>query len=911
VRIAVAGGGPGGLYFAALAKQLCAAHEITVWERNAPDDTFGFGVVLSDETLGGIGDADPAVYAAIEREFARWDDIDVHYRGQVITSGGHGFAAMSRMRLLQLLQRRCAELGVTVHFRTEAPGPDELSQTHDLVVASDGANSAVRSKYADTFRPSLDVRRCKYIWLGTDLVFDAFTFYVAETPHGVMQIHGYPYDPCGSTFIVEMHDTVWRRAGFDALSTRDFRAGAAAGLPGAGPAGLALRTSPGESDRASIGRIRELFAGLLAGHAVLGNNSRWIGFTTVRNESWRHGNVVLLGDAAHTAHFSIGSGTKLAMEDALALAACLHEQPTLDLALEAYQAERMPVVLSTQRAAQASLEWFENLGQYVHQEPMQFAFNIMTRSRRVTYDNLRLRDPEFVRATDEWFAAHEARRGVVPAAESVPGESVPGGSVPGESVPAESVPAESVPAEFPPAESVPGESVAVESVPAESVAAASPMGQPVAAGSLTGQPLAAPVRPPMFQPFRLRGLELANRVVVSPMDMYSAVDGVPGDFHLVHLGSKALGGAGLVMTEMVCVSDTGRITPGCAGMYAPEHEAAWRRIVHFVHASTAARIGLQLGHSGRKGSTRLMWEGMDEPLAEGNWEVCGPSPIPYSAGNQVPRELTGAELAEIRDQFVRAAAMGERCGFDLLELHCAHGYLLSSFISPITNHRTDEYGGSLANRLRYPLEVFAAVREVWPERKPITVRISATDWCEGGISADDAVAVARAFADAGVDAIDTSTGQVTPEEKPAYGRSYQTPYADRIRNQVGIATIAVGAISSYDDVNSIVLAGRADLCALGRAHLYDPQWTLHAAAEQGYAGPGAPWPDPFTAGSRRPQAGRADEPKPRLQLIREGQQGTRHARYRPNAGRRGDAAGAAGLAGTARGDAVARAPDRP
>jgi anthraniloyl-CoA monooxygenase len=801
VRIAVVGGGPGGLYFAALARQLGPDHEITVWERNAPDDTFGFGVVLSDETLGGISDADPAFYAAMEREFARWDDIDVHYRGQVVTSGGHGFAAMSRMRLLQLLQRRCRDLAVTVHFRTEAPSPDELSRTHDLVVASDGVNSAIRSKYADAFRPSLDVRRCKYIWLGTDLVFDAFKFYVVQTPYGVMQIHGYPYDAGGSTFIVEMHDAVWRRAGFDALSNRDFRAG--------------------ESDHASIQRIQELFAEVLAGHAVLANNSRWVSFTTVRNEAWRQGNVVLLGDAAHSAHFSIGSGTKLAMEDALALAACLHEQPTLDAALTAYQAERMPVVLSTQRAAQASLEWFENLGQYVHQEPMQFAFNIMTRSRRVTYENLRLRDPEFVRATDEWFAAHEVRRGVAPA------------------------PAHRSEREGPQRERE------------------------------------APPRPPMFQPFRLRGLELRNRVVVSAMDMYSAVDGVPGDFHLVHLGSKALGGAALVMTEMVCVSDTGRITPGCAGMYAPEHAAGWRRIVHFVHSCTPARIGLQLGHSGRKGSTKLMWEGMDEPLDDDNWAVCGPSPIPYSARNQVPRELTRTELDEIRDQFVQAAVLGERCGFDLLELHCAHGYLLSSFISPLTNRRTDGYGGSLANRLRYPLEVFAAIRTVWPERKPMTVRISATDWCEGGITSDDAVLIARAFADAGADAIDTSTGQVTPEEKPAYGRSYQTPYADRIRNQVGIATIAVGAISSADDVNSIVLAGRADLCALGRAHLYDPQWTLHAAAEQGYAGPGAAWPDPFKAGSRRPQTGRTDGPKPRLQLIREGEPGTKHARWRP------------------------------
>jgi anthraniloyl-CoA monooxygenase len=801
VRIAVVGGGPGGLYLAALAMQLDPAHEITVWERNAPDDTFGFGVVFSDETLGGIEHADPAVHAAMQAEFARWDDIDVHYEvghGEVgggdpvvLTSGGHGFAAMSRRRLLEILQERCRELGVRMHFRTEAPDPDELATRHDLVVAADGVNSAIRAKYADTFRPSADVRRCKYMWLGTDLVFDAFTFYIRQTPYGVMQIHGYPYDATGSTFIIEMHDTVWRRAGFDASAGRSF--------------------APGESDDESIARIRELFGDVLGGHEIMANNSKWVSFATVRNESWQHRNVVLLGDAAHTAHFSIGSGTKLAMEDALALAACLHEQSTLDDALAAYDAERRPVVLSTQRAAQASLEWFEKLGRYVHQEPPQFAFNILTRSRRVTYDNLRLRDPEFVATVDRWFAEHEVRRGVTP-----------------------------------------------------------------------GPP---EVRPPMFHPFRLRGLELKNRIIVSAMDMYSATDGMPNDFHLVHLGSKALGGAALVMTEMVCVSDTGRISPGCTGMYAPEHEDGWRRIVDFVHGWSSARIGLQLGHSGRKGSTRLMWEGMDDPLPSGNWEVCGPSPIPYSPRNQVPRELTLAELAEIRDQFVRAAVMGDRAGFDLLELHCAHGYLLSSFISPLTNQRTDAYGGSLAGRLRYPLEVFDAVRAVWPGRKPMSVRISATDWYAGGIEADESVEIARALAEHGADAVDVSTGQVVADERPAYGRSYQTPYADRIRNEVGreygTAIIAVGAISSYDDVNSILLAGRADLCALGRAHLYDPQWTLHAAAEQGYSGPGAAWPDQFQAGSRRPQVGRTDGPKPRLALVREGAPTTRHTRWRP------------------------------
>ena len=789
MRIAIAGGGPGGLYFAALARQLLPDTEITVWERNAPDDTFGFGVVFSDETLGGIENADLAIYRQMEREFARWDDIDVHYRGEVITSGGHGFAALSRRRLLEILQQRCAELGVTMHHCTDAPDARTLAAEHDLVIAADGLNSPLRSSGSAAFRPEFDFRNCRYMWLGTDLVFDSFKFFVEETEFGVMQVHGYPYDASGSTFIVEMHDDVWRAAGFDRLAAREL--------------------APGESDTASIERIGELFAHLLGEHQLMANNSRWLQFGTLRCGSWRDGNVVLLGDAAHTAHFSIGSGTKLAMEDALALAACLHEHAGEGLAgaLTAYEAERRPVVASTQRAAQASLEWFENLGQYTDQEPEQFAFNIMTRSRRVTHENLRLRDPEFTARMDAWFAGHCKRAGLG----------------------------------------------------------------------------AGDVVPPMFQPFRLRELELANRIVVSAMDMYSAADGVPSDFHLVHLGGKALGGAGLVMTEMVCVSADGRITPGCAGMYAPEHEAAWRRITSFVHGQSGAKIGLQLGHSGRKGSTRLMWDGIDLPLDEGNWEVCGPSPLPYKAGvNQVPRELSLGEMAEIKAQFVAATQAAVRSGFDLLELHCAHGYLLSSFISPVANQRTDSYGGDLAGRLRYPLEVFAAMRAQWPDDRPMTVRISASDWVPGGITGPEAVAIARAFKAAGADAIDVSTGQVTPDEQPAFGRSYQTPFADAIRNQAGIATVAVGVISSYDDVNSIILAGRADLCALGRAHLYDPNWTLHAAADQGYTGPAAPWPVQWQAGSRPPQTGRTDGPRPRLELIRSGQPTTRHARWRPS-----------------------------
>ncbi|HEY1916102.1 MAG TPA: bifunctional salicylyl-CoA 5-hydroxylase/oxidoreductase [Streptosporangiaceae bacterium] len=802
MRIAIVGGGPGGLYFAALAQQLGPGHEITIWERNAPDDTFGFGVVFSDETLGGIEHADPAIYRAMEGEFARWDDIDVHFKGETITSGGHGFAAMSRRRLLRILQQRCADLGVTLHFRTQAPPPDELAAGYDLVVAADGANSAVRGRFEDAFGPHVDTRNCRYMWLGTDLVFDAFKFYIEQTPHGVMQIHGYPYDATGSTFIVEMHDSVWRAAGFADLAAT------------AGP------LPPGASDEASIERIREMFAPILRGHAVHANNSKWINFGTLSCANWRHGNVILLGDAAHTAHFSIGSGTKLAMEDALALAACLHERLCLPgrkdalrpvpEALEAYEAERRPVVASVQRAAQASLEWFENLGQYVHQEPEQFAFNIITRSRRVTHDNLRLRDPEFAGRMDAWFAGHCQRRGMAP----------------------------------------------------------------------------GDVRPPMFQPLRLRELELPNRIVVSAMDMYSAVDGVPGDFHLVHLGGKALGGAGLVMTEMVCVSPDGRISPGCAGLYGAgqrgaDAEAAWRRIVSFVHAQSAAAIGVQLGHSGRKGSTKLMWEGIDQPLEAGNWPICAPSPLPYLPGvSQVPREMCVADLSAILDEFVAATQAADRCGFDLAELHCAHGYLLSSFISPLTNQRTDRYGGSLENRLRYPLEVFAAMRAVWPARKPMTVRISATDWHDGGITGADAVQIARAFAAAGADAIDVSTGQVTPAERPAFGRSYQAPFADAIRNQADIATIAVGVISSFDDVNSLILAGRADLCALGRAHLYDPNWTLHAAAEQSYSGPAVGWPPPWAAGSRKPQTGRTDGPRPRLELIVSGPV-TRHQRWIP------------------------------
>ncbi|WP_156722173.1 bifunctional salicylyl-CoA 5-hydroxylase/oxidoreductase [Streptomyces apocyni] len=771
MRIAVIGGGPGGLYFAALAKQLSPRGEVTVWERNAADDTFGFGVVFSDETLDGIAQADPEIFDAMSADFARWSDIDIRYQGQVLTSGGHGFAALGRKRLLQILQQRCAALDVDVRYRTQAPPVGELAAAYDLVVACDGVRSAARAAYAETFGPDLDERHSRYMWLGTDQAFEAFTFIVSEHDFGTLQVHAYPYDDTRSTFIVEIGEDAWRRAGFDVHAARDHPAGT--------------------SDEASIRRCEELLAPHLDGHRLIPNNSKWIRFTTVRNRTWRHGNVVLLGDAAHTAHFSIGSGTKLAMEDALALAACLHEHPDVPGALAAYEAERRPVVESTQRAAQASLEWFENIHRYTRQEPHQFAFNLLTRSRRVTYDNLRVRDAEFINAVDSSYAAAP-----VPAAAAVP---------------------------------------------------------------------------PMFHPLPLGGLRLRNRVVVPPTALYAAHDGVPGDFELVHLSTQSIGGSGLVIAGMTAVSPEGRATPGCPGLYTDEQETAWRRITDFVHRHSRSHLGLQLTHAGRRAATTVPGpDGRHRPLADsdGAWPLVACSAVAWGPASAVPREATRQDMDRVTHDFVAAAERAHRAGFDAIELQFGHGHLMSGFLSPLTNQRTDSYGGTLAGRLRFPLEVLRAVRAVWPADKALIVRISATDWAEGGTSEADAVAICRALADAGADAVDVSTGEVVAHERPRYGRSYQTPYADLIRNATGITTIAVGAISSYDDVNSIILAGRADLCAVGRAQLHDPLWTLHAAAAQNYTGPGAPWPPAWQPGSERPPGPAADRVPPRLHRLR-------------------------------------------
>ncbi len=740
MRVNCIGGGPAGLYFSILAKRHFPDWSVKVLERNRPGDTFGWGVVFSDATLDNLRIADESTHGAITRSFAHWDDIDVHFRGHTITSGGHGFCGISRKRLLGILQARAVEVGVDLHFQSDVEDVAALADC-DLLIGADGANSRVRAAYAPTFGPNLDRRLCRFVWLGTTLPLDAFTFIFERTEHGWFTVHAYRFDADLSTFIVECREETWLAHGLDAAGTQE-----------------------------TVEFCERLFAPYLRGHALLTNSAHlrgrdWLNFSRVSNERWIHENVVLMGDAAHTAHFSVGSGTKLAMEDAIGLADALaRSNGVLKPALTEYEGLRRVEVLKLQNAARNSTEWFENVARYANLPPEQFAYSLLTRSQRIGHENLRLRDTTYVERIERWFAG--------------------------------------------------------------------------------GPPI-----PPMFTPVRLRSMVLRNRVVVSPMDMYSAVDGMPGDFHLVHLGARALGGAGLVFTEMTCVTRDGRISPGCTGMYVPEHVPAWKRIVDFAHQFSEAKICLQLGHSGPKGSTKLMWEGMDEPLDEANWPVVGPSAIAYAPVGQVPRELTRSEMEEIRDAFVRAANMAQEAGFDMLELHCAHGYLLSSFITPLLNRRTDEYGGTFENRLRYPLEVFHAVRAVWPSDRPISVRISATDWMAGGISGDDAVEIARAFKVAGADLIDVSTGQTSPDAKPVYGRMFQTPYADQIRNEIGIATMAVGNVTDADQINAILAAGRADLVALGRPHLADPFWTLHAAAQLGYAQAG--WPVQYLPGKEQ------------------------------------------------------------
>jgi anthraniloyl-CoA monooxygenase len=740
-RIVCLGGGPAGLYAAILLRQALPAARVEVYERNRPDDTFGWGVVFSDQTLGNFGAADPPSHAGIVRNFHHWDDIAIYHEGYRFVSGGHGFSGIGRKKLLNLLQERARELGVQQSFQHEVASDEEFADA-DLVVAADGINSRTRSRYAVTFEPSIETGRCRFIWLGTTQRFDAFTFAFERTEHGWFQIHAYQFSNDLSTVIVETREETWRAHGLD------------------------------QADQAaSIQFCERLFGKYLDGHPLQTNathlrGSAWLNFNKVFCKRWHHGKVVLLGDAAHTAHFSIGSGTKLAMEDAIALARHVTAGTDLDAALNAYHEERSIEVLKLQSAARNRMEWFENVDRYTHLPPEQFAYSLLTGSQRIGHENLKARDARFVADYERWLAERAG---------------------------------------------------------------------------------AGDARPPMFLPFKLRQMELVNRVVVSPMDQYCAKEGMPDDWHLVHYGHRAIGGAGLVYTEMTCVSPEGRISPGCTGIWNEAQRDAWRKIVNFVHERSPAKFCLQIGHSGRKGSTQLGWEEPDTPLTEGNWPIYAPSPVPYFEGvSQVPIAMTRSDMNLVRDQFVHATRLGLEAGFDMLELHMAHGYLLGSFLSPLTNQRTDEYGGDIQNRLRFPLEILRRCRAAWPAEKPLSVRISATDWADGGLSESDLLAIARAFKEAGVDLIDVSAGQTVPWQTPVYGRMWQTPFADKVRNEVGIATMAVGNIYEPDHVNSIIAAGRADLCALARPHLANPAWTLEAAARLGYREQW--WPKQYLSG---------------------------------------------------------------
>jgi anthraniloyl-CoA monooxygenase len=752
MRITCIGGGPAGLYFALLMKQRDPANQVTLIERNAASDTFGWGVVLSDQMLGALRRADPKTASQIFESFNHWDDIEVHFQGRCVRSSGHGFCGIGRGRLLNILQERCRELNVDLRFYTECASVEDINA--DLIIAADGLNSRIRTQYAATFEPDIDLRQCRFVWLGTHKAFDAFTFAIEPTPWGWFQAHAYRFDESTSTFIVEAPEAVWRAAGLEDMSKED-----------------------------AIAFCERLFAKYLDGKSLLSNSAhlrgsaQWMRFPRVVCKRWVHrlaGSgtpVVLMGDAAHTAHFSIGSGTKLALEDAIDLAASLDAHKNdLNAALADYEARRSVEVLKIQNAARNSTEWFENVERHAKLAPEQFAYSLLTRSQRISHENLRLRDAAYVGSFEHWLAQ---RAGL----------------------------------------------------------------------DMQGVP-------PMFTPFTLRGVTLKNRVVVSPMAQYSAVDGVAGDYHLVHLGARAMGGAALVFTEMTCPSAAARITPGCCGLWNDAQQGAFARIARFVHANSSAKLGLQLGHSGAKGSTRVPWEGEDQPLERGNWPLLSASPQQYVPGVSAwSRAMTRAEMEQVRHEFVAATRRAVEAGFDWLELHCAHGYLLSAFLSPLTNQRTDEYGGSLENRLRYPLEVFAAMRAVWPAQLPMSVRLSAHDWVPGGTTPPDAVQMARAFKGAGADLIDVSSGQVSKAQQPVYGRMYQTPFAESIRNQVGIATMAVGAISEADHVNSIIAAGRADLCAIARPHLANPAWTLLEAAKIGYTlGTGADWPVQYLSG---------------------------------------------------------------
>jgi len=749
LKILCLGGGPASLYFAILMKKANPRHDITVIERGDRDSTWGFGVVFSDETLRGFMEADAPSYRRIVEQFAYWGSIDTRIHGRTVTSRGHGFCGMSRLKLLNIFHDRCDELGVNLRFNTDIRDLSELdTERYDLVVAGDGITSLLRQAHEKEFGTTMDWRQNKFCWLATTKPLDDFTFIFRRDEHGWWWVHAYRYEEGMTTWIVETSEATWKAAGMDHASEADTKA-----------------------------YCEALFAEDLDGHPIITNRSVWRTFPVVRNERLYYRNIVLIGDAVRSAHFSIGSGTKLAMEDAIALAGYFRASgDDVGRALEMYQNIRKEEADRLQRTAVVSLSWFEHIDRYAAvQEAEQFTFNMMCRAKRVTYENLRLRDPDYIAGLDRWFAGHVRR------------------------------------------------TTGFDDIDEDNPAV------------------------PAFQPFRIGGMRVENRFQLSAMCQYCAEDGMPNDWHLVHYGARAIGGAGLLNSEMLCVSPEGRITPGCAGIWNDGQVEAWRAIVDFVHANSRAKICAQIGHSGRKGSTSIPWQGgIDVPLAQGGWEVVGPSPIPYLADGPVPRQMSEKDMDEVLAAFVAATRNAERAGFDMVEVHLAHGYLLSSFISPVTNRRDDAYGGDVAARMTFPLRVVRAMRDAWPEDRPLSARISATDWVEGGLSGSDLLAVARMLKDAGVDVINVSTGQVTKDEDPVYGRMFQAPFADQVRNEAGIPTIVAGNITTADQANTLVAAGRTDIVALGRVIMNEPHFVLQAAAHYGHAA--QHWPAQYRSG---------------------------------------------------------------
>ncbi len=735
MKITILGGGPAGLYCALLLKKANPGHDITIVERNPADVTYGWGVVFSDRTLNAFQRADAKTYEQITSHFVMWDAIDVHYRGELLRCGGHVIASISRKQLLHILQSRCQELGVTLHFHREIQHLSDLGD-YDLLIAADGINSLARKTYASFFKPVIEEGNAKYIWLGTDKVLDAFTFIFRENEHGLFQVHAYPSSGIGSTFIVECDEATWL--------------------------GACLNTA---SEQESLGYCEQLFAADLNGAKLLSNNSRWVSFPTLKTQTWHHQQIVLLGDAVHTAHFSIGSGTKLAMEDAIALANALEQHQALEKALNEYELERKPVIETFQRAAGESQTYFETIKRYLNLDPMLFTFQLLTRSGRISYDDLKLRDARFGDAVDRWYL-HRAQ------AETDQQEV-------------------SLPNNF-------------------------------------RFPLVAPS--PLFASLGLRELMLSNRLVLMqehPAKQKRTIsttitadelvkESTPGDRHAAQLQLCALSGAGLIITETVAISAEARITPDDVGVYAEEHVSAWASILKIVHDSSAAKVAVQLSHAGRRGSTRPRETGLDRPLRSGNWPLLSASPIPYTAQSQVPKEMDRTEMDRVCDEFVRATRRAQEAGFDLLQLHFAHGYLLASFLSPLTNLRDDEYGGDLDRRMRFPLEVFDAVRTAWPDDKPLSVALSANDYVKGGTTVEDAVGVARALKNHGCDMLEVLAGQTTIASEPIYGRGFLTSLSDRIRNEGGIPTMVGGYLTTSNEVNTILAAGRADVCIMER-----------------------------------------------------------------------------------------------